>query len=179
MLGSFYFEKLNSFNLIKIIDASEFEEYHIPKKGKTGLVVYLNLEKQKILILLLKKAKKHNILIISIVNVVGSLIARKADCGIYINAGREVAVASTKSFTSQVIVLALMAVWVAQNRNQELEKCKDFISSIKTLPYDFEQVLSYWEECKKIVQIIKNKNNCFILGREECSCIAKEACFKN
>ena len=79
------------------------------------------------------------------------------------NAGREVAVASTKSFTSQVVVLSLIAVWVAQNKGHQLQKCKDFLSSVKTLPYDFEQVLSNWEECKTIVQIIKNKK-LFYLG---------------
>ena len=178
LLGSMYFEKLEAFNLVKVIDASEFEDYHIPKKGKTGLLVLSQSGETKDIDFAIEKAKEHNLLIISIVNVVGSLIARKSDCGVYINAGREVAVASTKSFTSQVVVLSLIAVWVAQNKGHQLEKCTDFLSSIKTLPYDFEQVLSNWEECKNVVQIIKNKKNCFILGREECSCIAKEASLK-
>ncbi len=52
----------------------------------------------------------------SVVNAVGSLIARSTNCGVYLNAGREHAVASTKAFTSQVTVLSLIALWFAQNR---------------------------------------------------------------
>lgn len=52
----------------------------------------------------------------SVVNVVGSQLARLTNCGVYLNAGREVAVASTKAFTSQVVVLSLIAAWFAQHR---------------------------------------------------------------
>lgn len=57
-----------------------------------------------------------NMKLLSIVNVVGSLLARMTNCGVYLNAGREVAVASTKAFTSQVVVLSLVATWFAQHR---------------------------------------------------------------
>lgn len=177
-LGCKYFEKLDAFNLVKVIDASEFQDYHIPKKGKTGLLVLTQSGETKDVDRAIDHAKKKNILVISVVNVVGSLIARRADCGVYINAGREVAVASTKSFTSQVVILALIAIWVAQNKKIKLDLCLEFIDSIKHLPYDIEQVLSYWNECKQIVNVIKDKHNCFILGREECSSIATEASLK-
>lgn len=61
-------------------------------------------------------AQERNVRPISVVNVVGSLLARLTNCGVYLNAGREVAVASTKSFTSQVVVLSLIATWFAQHR---------------------------------------------------------------
>jgi glucosamine--fructose-6-phosphate aminotransferase (isomerizing) len=62
-------------------------------------------------------AQEENVTSFSIVNVVRSLIARLTNCGIYVHAGRENGVASTKSFTSQVLCLALVGIWFAQSRS--------------------------------------------------------------
>ena len=62
-------------------------------------------------------AQKNNIITIGIINVVDSLIAREVDCGIYCNAGREMGVASTKAFTSQVICISMLSIWFAQIHN--------------------------------------------------------------
>lgn len=69
-------------------------------------------------------AQDRNIKMISVVNAVGSHLARQTGCGVYLNAGREVAVASTKAFTSQVLVLTLIATWCAQQRKCAEEKCR-------------------------------------------------------
>ena len=68
-----------------------------------------------------------DIITIGVVNVVDSLIAREVDCGCYLNAGREVGVASTKSFTSQVIMLSMMAIWFAQIHDINLQKEKNIL----------------------------------------------------
>ena len=67
-------------------------------------------------------AERVDVITIGIINVVDSLIAREVDCGCYLNAGREVGVASTKSFTSQVIILSMIAIWFAQAKNINLSK---------------------------------------------------------
>ena len=72
---------------------------------------------------------------------VDSLIAREVDCGCYLNAGREVGVASTKSFTSQVIILSMMAIWFAQSHDINLQKRKKHIKDLRKLYLDIEKTL--------------------------------------
>ena len=78
--------------------------------------------------LALEKARSHGAKTIGVVNVVGSTIARESDCGIYIHAGPEIGVASTKAFTSQVSVLNLIALFLFQFKS---DKNKFKISEIK------------------------------------------------
>ena len=76
---------------------------------------------------------------IGVVNVVDSLIAREVDCGCYLHAGREVAVASTKAFSSQVIVLTMIAVWFAQEKNIHLEIRKQILKDLQCLHEDIQK----------------------------------------
>ena len=84
------------------------------------------------LYVVLQKLKKHNVTCIGIVNVVGSLIARSVDCGIYMNAGREVAVPATKSFSNAVVILVLSAIWFSYHndaiKKQEVEELRKSMS---------------------------------------------------
>ena len=66
--------------------------------------------------------KDKDLFIIGVINVVDSMIARESNCGCYLNAGREVGVASTKSFTNQVILLSMMAVWFSQIHDKNSNK---------------------------------------------------------
>ncbi|CDJ27056.1 glucosamine--fructose-6-phosphate aminotransferase (isomerizing), putative [Eimeria mitis] len=81
-------------------------------------------------------ADEHAVRKFSIVNSVGSLLARMTSCGVYLNAGREVAVASTKAFTSQVTVLALVSSWFWQNlRSEEYpDRCNALLDALHRLP---------------------------------------------
>ena len=99
------------------------------------------------------------------------MIAREVTCGVYLNAGREVGVASTKCFTSQVIVLGLIACWFAQYRDLHEISRMSLINSIRQLPYQISSVLTLNESCKEIANRLVFGNcgskyeSIFILGR--------------
>ena len=112
MVGNYYLKSIKHFNVIKYIDGSEFSEYDIPSIGQTLVIFCSQSGETKDLHRAINVAKINNCLTMGIINVVNSLIAKEVDCGIYLNAGREVAVASTKSFTSMILVLSLFSLWI-------------------------------------------------------------------
>ena len=130
LIGINFFKNLSVFNTVQIFDGADFSSHDIPKNGKTGLLLLSQSGETKDLHRCIKIGRDFDLLIISIVNVVGSMIARESDCGVYLNAGKEVGVASTKSFTSQVIVLLLMSIWFAQSKNLHFEKRVQYIKSL-------------------------------------------------
>ena len=120
---------------------------------------------------------------ISVVNAVGSLIARSTGVGVYLNAGREHAVASTKAFTTQVTVLCLVALWFRQTR-EELEHLhehpfrKELLEALQRLPISFGMGLRSRDKCRKIADELKDKENMFILGKGYAEPIAMEGALK-
>ena len=115
MLGMNYFKELCNFNTVQLFDGAEFTENDIPKVGHTVLVLLSQSGETKDLHRCIEIGKNKDLFLIGVVNVVDSMIAREVNCGCYLNAGREVGVASTKSFTSQSIILSMMAVWFFTN----------------------------------------------------------------
>jgi len=99
-----------------VIDAAELTEADLPQKN-AGLLVISQSGETKDVHRAMQVAINRSLPVISVVNVVGSLIARSSGVGVYINAGRENAVASTKAFTCQVTVLALISLWFAKLHN--------------------------------------------------------------
>lgn len=117
----------------------------------------------------------------SIVNQVGSLIARTTNCGVYLNAGREHAVASTKAFTTQVTALALVAGWFAQNRSTSkdgMQRRADMLDSVHRLPVYAGMTLKLHEQCKGIADKLKDKQHMFSLGKGYAEPIAYEGALK-
>ena len=178
MYGINYFKDLCDFNTMNVIDGAEFVESDIPKYGSTALVLLSQSGETKDLHRCIKIGKDNDLLLIGVVNVVDSMIARECDCGCYLNAGREVGVASTKSFTNQVIVLSMMAVWFSQIHFKNTNKRRDFISSLQNLPYDIKKTIEISESNKDLFLNILNKPNLFILGKGKSEAIAKEGALK-
>ena len=108
-----------------------------------------------------------------------SLIAREVDCGIYCNAGREMGVASTKAFTTQVICLCLLACWYSQKQEyNELIRCQ-YIKDLRNLSFDFQHCLNIIPpQLEKVMSIIDKRNNLFILGKGFDESIAREGSLK-
>ncbi len=173
-----YFKELCDFNFVHIIDGAEFNEYDIPKIGDTSVILLSQSGETKDLHRCINIARKNDLFIIGVVNVVDSLIARESDCGCYLNAGREVAVASTKSFTSQVIILCMIAIWFSQNKNINNIKRKRYITDLRNIHNDINTILKNKEEYKKIIPSLINKNSLFILGKGSLEAIAKEGSLK-
>ena len=173
-----YFKELCDFNIVNIIDGAEFNEYDIPKIGNTSVILLSQSGETKDLHRCIKIARKNDLFIIGVVNVVDSLIARESDCGCYLNAGREVAVASTKSFTSQVIILCMIAIWFSQNKDINNIKRKRYITDLRNIHIDINSILNNKEEFKKIIPSLIEKNSLFILGKGNLEAIAKEGSLK-
>mmetsp|Transcript_2883 Transcript_2883/g.4341 ORF Transcript_2883/g.4341 Transcript_2883/m.4341 type:complete len:695 (+) Transcript_2883:40-2124(+) len=166
-------------------DAAELGLQDIPKRGGGLLCVSQSGETRDVY-----KALKHAEVVgvpqISVVNVVGSAIARETKLGVYLNAGREQAVASTKSFTTQVTVLALLALWFRQLREVELAKSGDhnlpdkgrLMEALQRLPISFGMAMRIRPRCKEIAYKLQNSKHCFILGKGYGEPVAMEGALK-
>jgi len=179
LYGMYFFKQICNFNTVQAFDGAEFNNYDIPKIGETAFILISQSGETKDLHRCIEIAKSNNITTIGIINVVDSLIAREVDCGIYCNAGKEVGVASTKSFTSQIVSLSLAALWFAQLHNINENKRVKMISDLHNLSNDFKNTL---DGCSKQIQKIAKKmsknNNMFLLGKGSDEYIAKEGSLK-
>jgi glucosamine--fructose-6-phosphate aminotransferase (isomerizing) len=113
----------------------------------------------------LREAKRKGATVLGICNVVGSTIARETDGGVYIHAGPEIGVASTKAFTSQITVLTLTALLLGRMRNLSLEKGREIIDSLKKIHQQVEFLLQNDSYIKEIAKEYYKKNNFLYLGR--------------
>lgn len=179
LLGIYYFKDLCNFNTVQIFDGAEFGINDVPKKGKTALILLSQSGETKDLHRCIDIAKKHGLFTIGVVNVVNSLIAREVDCGCYLNAGKEVAVASTKSFTSQIIILSLIAIWFSQNNNINKDKRIQYIADLNNLHNCISNLFVNLErKVENMLGLFDSNNSCFILGKGQNEALAREASLK-
>ncbi|MDD5749712.1 MAG: glutamine--fructose-6-phosphate transaminase (isomerizing) [Patescibacteria group bacterium] len=111
----------------------------------------------------LRQAKSKGIETLGVVNVVGSSISREVDSGIYLHAGPEIGVASTKAFTSQVAALTLLSLYFTQQKKLVVDK--KIISQLANLPEKISQALALAPVIKKIAEQFKDSRNFLYLGR--------------
>jgi glucosamine--fructose-6-phosphate aminotransferase (isomerizing) len=178
LYGMYFFKQICNFNTVQVFDGAEFNNYDIPKIGETAFILISQSGETKDLHRCIEIAKSNNITTIGIINVVDSLIGREVDCGIYCNAGKEVGVASTKSFTSQVVCLSLAALWFAQLHNINENKRVKMISDLHNLSNDFKNTLECCSEQIKEISKKMRQNNMFLLGKGSDEYIAKEGSLK-
>ncbi|MBM2814501.1 MAG: glutamine-fructose-6-phosphate transaminase [Ignavibacteria bacterium] len=113
----------------------------------------------------IKEATQRGITALGIVNVVGSSIARDTSAGVYIHAGPEIGVASTKAFTSQITVLALIALWLGRMKNLSATQGKRIANAMKQLPEQIEKIYEKVDEIKAIADEYSSSRNFLYLGR--------------
>ena len=178
LCGIHYFKDLCNFNTIQIVDGAEFTEKDIPKFGNTALVMLSQSGETKDLHRCIDIGKDNDLFIIGVINVVDSMIARESNCGCYLNAGREVGVASTKSFTNQVILLSMMAVWFSQIHDKNSNKRRNYIECLRKLPYDIKKTIESSNENKDMMVDLLNKPSLFVLGKGKGEAIAREGALK-
>jgi glutamine---fructose-6-phosphate transaminase (isomerizing) len=126
----------------------------------------------------LREAKKRGATTLGIVNVVGSSIARETDAGVYVHAGPEIGVASTKAFTSQLTVLALITLLLARVRGMGEEQAKVLAAEIDSLPTKVDQILRHADRVRAIAQEFKHCQNFLYLGRGANFPVALEGALK-
>ncbi|MDE3057644.1 MAG: glutamine--fructose-6-phosphate transaminase (isomerizing) [Bacteroidota bacterium] len=113
----------------------------------------------------LREAKQKGAAVLGICNVVGSTIARESQGGVYIHAGPEIGVASTKAFTSQLVVLALITLMIARQRGLPEEEGRKICAQLLELPGKVETILQGAEEIEKVAEEFKDNSNFLYLGR--------------
>ena len=113
----------------------------------------------------LKEAEQRGIATMGIVNAVGSTIARQTDFGIYLHAGPEIGVASTKAFTSQLVALALFTLFIGRRRHLSVLQGREMVQYLSELPHQVEEVLKLNDEIEDLAGHYKDASNFLYLGR--------------
>ncbi len=126
----------------------------------------------------LRLAKERNAPVIGIVNSVNSSIAVECDSVIYLNAGPEIGVASTKAYISQLLVLNILALYLASIRDVKVEDITEIAKDLLSLNSLAKKLLSEDVVIKEIAEHIKDHNSCFFIGRLIDSAVALEGALK-
>jgi len=155
LVGEYLFEELARIP-VEVEYASEFR-YRDPVINKNDVVIAISQSGETAdTLAAIELAKSKGTTILGICNVVGSSIARATDAGSYTHAGPEVGVASTKAFTAQITLLALMALSVAQNkRNLKKSYFQQLMKELESIPAKVEKALEADEQIKYIAGVYK------------------------
>jgi glucosamine--fructose-6-phosphate aminotransferase (isomerizing) len=126
----------------------------------------------------LRDAKRHGLLTLGIVNVVGSTIARETDAGVYNHAGPEISVATTKNFVSQMVLLLMLAIFLGRQRHLSPSTAIELLKGLKRMPNMFRDVLTREEEIKGLARKYTQFENFLFLGRKYLYPAAMEGAIK-
>ena len=150
---------------VEVEYASEFR-YRNPILDDGTLVLVISQSGETIdTLAAMREAKRKGAKALGIVNVVGSTIARESDGGVYIHAGPEIGVASTKAFTSQVTVLALLTLALGRHRGLSRDAGIEIARELQALPGKIERVLQGRDAVRRIADQYTQHNNFIYLGR--------------
>ncbi len=145
--------------------ASEFR-YRNPVLDRGTLVIGISQSGETAdTLAALREARRRGCRIMGIVNVVGSSIAAETDFGVYLHAGPEIGVASTKSFSSQVVALALFTLYLARRRNMSLPEGRTLVRAIAELPARVEEALAVDAQIRALAEQYRDAPNFLYLGR--------------
>jgi glutamine---fructose-6-phosphate transaminase (isomerizing) len=169
-IGCKYMKEWCNFSSVQAVDAGEFTKYDIPK-GKCAFILVSQSGETKDLDKCFKLIDEYPT--IGVINKVDSVIARKVDYICYLNSGREVGVASTKSFVAQVTLLSMISLWFSQLNGVKAEHIS-IISNLIQLQSDITETLNI--NMKPYVNLFDK--SCFILGKDYDEYSAKEGALK-
>lgn len=179
LMAMYYLEQLVDGLTVEVQVASEFRyrSFHLPKNS-VALIVSQSGETADTLACL-REIKRRGVRCLGVVNAVGSTIAREVDGGVYVHAGPEISVASTKAFTSQVAAMTILGVQLAQAKGTGLKELDGFIDELALLPDEIERVL---KEKQDEVQVVAQKyatyDHALFLGRDTLYPVALEGALK-
>lgn len=177
MMAARRMRSLQSFNTIQVMDAAEIDRDCLHGKNVGFLAVSQSGETKDVhrsVVL----AQEMVIPTFSVVNAVDSLIARTTKCGVYLHAGREYAVASTKSFVCQSVALDLIAMWFSDKRGTCIDKRRQLLEGLRRVPTDIKSCLQLSDKCRAIAQTLVKKQHLFVLGKGLAEPVAREAALK-
>lgn len=178
LVGEYYFEDLARIP-VEVEYASEFR-YRNPIIRKDDVVIAISQSGETAdTLAALKMAREQGATLLGIVNVVGSTISRVTDAGSYTHAGPEIGVASTKAFTTQLTLLALMALAIGKRRRTITDKkFQVYLNELEALPGKIEKLLESDDYIKSVAAEYKDAQNALYLGRGSSFPIALEGALK-
>jgi len=163
-IGRYVFEELTDLT-VDVELASEFRYRRLKPKSDVGVLALSQSGETADTIAALKEAKRKGALLLGVVNIVGSTITQLTDAGVYNHAGPEIAVASTKIYTSQLVIMNLIALMVGRYQGVSYTKGTKIINEINRLPDKVKEILDNNEEIKKIAKKYAKFNNFLYIGR--------------
>ena len=177
------FRAISGFVTVTAYDAGEFTMDDIPhvKTGNHVAFIFLSQSGETKDLQRCVEMLKPTYPLIGVINVVQSYIAREMDCGVYLNAGREVSVASTKTYTNMVVVLHLIAIWFSDKNRMNmppiLEMRKQIIADMQILSQQIEETLQT-PVPEEWTNRLCNTPSCFLLGKGQGEFVAMEGALK-
>jgi glucosamine--fructose-6-phosphate aminotransferase (isomerizing) len=177
LVGEYLIEELAQIP-VEVEFAHEFCYRNCPLDKNTVLLVLSQSGETADTLAALREAKRRGHRALAIVNVVGSTIARESDGGIYMHAGPEIGVASTKAFVSTLAVLSLLAVHLGRMRQLSAPRATEMLRALEALPKQLEKILAQSDDIKKIAKKYSKAMDFFFLGRGYSYPIALEGALK-
>ena len=164
LVGEYLFEELAHIPT-EVEYASEFRYRNPPVDMHTLVLAITQSGETADTLASLRETKRRGHKVLAICNVVGSTIAREADGGIYLHAGPEIGVASTKAFTSQVTALALLALLMGRIRQLSLNRGREIIEALEAIPKQMEALLAQDASIQQLATKYAKAEDFFFLGR--------------
>ena len=178
MVGKYYFEQLARIP-VEVDIASEFR-YRSPIIDSNCLTIIISQSGETSdTLAALKEARRLGSRTLAVTNVVGSSIAREADQVVYTYAGPEIAVASTKAYTTQLLLMLMLSIYVGQIKGTLVaERAKELVAGIKIIPEQIHELLENVEQLKVFATKYGNSEDVFYLGRSLDYAVALEGALK-
>ena len=178
LVGEYLIESLVR-RSVEVEYASEFR-YKDPLIGEGDVLIVISQSGETAdTLAAMRTAKENGAMVLGIVNVVGSTIARETDAGVYLHTGPEIGVASTKAFTGQVTVLILIALLMARkNGKLSKERVSELLQELANIPSKIQMILDKSNELEKIASLFTYAPNFLYLGRTVSFPVALEGALK-
>jgi len=177
LVGEYLFEEFAHLP-VEVEYASEFRYRNAPIENDTLVLAITQSGETADTLASLRETRRRGHKVLAICNVVGSTIAREADGGIYLHAGPEIGVASTKAFTSQVTALTLFALLMGRMRMLSSNRGRQILHALEAIPRQIESILAQNDAIQKLAQKYAAAKNFFFLGRQYNFPVALEGALK-
>ena len=164
LIGEYMLEELARIP-VEVEYASELRYRHAVLESDTMLMTISQSGETADTLAALRELKQRGIRTMGVVNAVGSSVARETDFGMYLHAGPEIGVASTKAFTSQIVALALFTLYLGRRRGMSIGQGREVVHALRQLPEQVEHILELNEVFRELAQEYKDSRNFLYLGR--------------
>ncbi len=177
LVGEYLFEELARIP-VEVEYASEFRYRNPPIDRNTVVIALTQSGETADTLAAVRESKRKGHPTLALCNVVGSSIAREADGGVYLHAGPEIGVASTKAFTNQVAVLTMLALYFGRMRHLSFLQGKRIVEEMQMMPDMIRRTLTCAEQVREIAAKYVAAKNCLYLGRQFLFPVALEGALK-